>query len=306
MKRHILVVGSLNMDLVVQTPRHPQPGETLLGGPFATVPGGKGANQAVAAARLGAPIVMIGCTGDDRFGEELRQGLAADQIGINHIAVTSEAATGIALIAVDATGQNSIIVAPGANALLQPEDLQATEALFRTAAVLLVQLETPVATVTEALSLARRYRVPTLLNPAPAQPLGREILGMVDYLIPNEHEVGLLSGGEDRPAEAARQLRAQGVGSVIVTLGSAGALVVDQAGATAIAPFRVEAVDTTAAGDAFAGAFAVALYEGLSPREAAIWGAAAGAITVTRAGAQPALPRRAEVEALVAAQSQSR
>ncbi|MBP1464597.1 ribokinase [Candidatus Chloroploca sp. M-50] len=300
MKRHILVVGSLNMDLVVQAPRHPQPGETILGGPFATIPGGKGANQSVAAARLGAQVVMIGRTGDDHFGEELRQRLAADHIEINHIAVTPEAATGIALIAVDATGQNSIIVALGANALLQPEDIQAAEALFRTAAVLLVQLETPVATVTEALRLARRYRVPTLLNPAPAQPLGREILGMVDYLLPNEHEVRLLSGGKESPAEAARQLRAQGVGSVIVTLGAAGALVVDQEGATTIAPFRVEAVDTTAAGDAFAGAFAVALYEGMSPREAAIWGAAAGAITVTRAGAQPALPRRAEVEALVA------
>lgn len=305
MKRHILVVGSLNMDLVVQTPRLPQPGETILGGPFATIPGGKGANQAVAAARLGAPVIMIGRTGDDRFGEELRQRLAADRIEINHIAVTPEAATGIALIAVDATGQNSIIVAPGANALLQPEDIQATEVLFRTAAVLLVQLETPLATVTEALRLARRYRVPTLLNPAPAQPLGREILGMVDYLLPNEHEVCLLRGGEDRPAEAARQLRVQGVGSVIVTLGSAGALVVDEAGTTAIAPFRVKAVDTTAAGDAFAGAFAVALHEGLSPREAAIWGSAAGAITVTRAGAQPALPKRAEVEALIA-QGQSR
>ncbi|WP_129671957.1 ribokinase [Candidatus Chloroploca sp. Khr17] len=305
MKRHILVVGSLNIDLVVQTPQHPQPGETILGGPFATIPGGKGANQAVAAARLGAPVVMIGRTGNDHFGEELRQGLAADHIEISHIAVTSEAATGIALIAVDATGQNSIIVAPGANALLQPQDIQASEALFKTAAVLLVQLETPMATVIEALSLARRYRVPTLLNPAPAQPLGREILGMVDYLLPNEHEIRLLSGGEESPAEAARQLRAQGASSVIVTLGSAGALVVDEAGKTAIAPFGVEAVDTTAAGDAFVGAFAVALCEGLSPREAAIWGAAAGAITVTRAGAQPALPRRAEVEALVA-QGQSR
>ncbi|NCC30837.1 MAG: ribokinase [Chloroflexia bacterium] len=300
MKRHILVVGSLNMDLVVQTPRHPQPGETILGGPFATIPGGKGANQAVAAARLGAPVAMIGRTGDDRFGEELRRGLAADNIEISHITVTPEAATGIALIAVDATGQNSIIVAPGANALLQPEDIQTTEALFQTAAVLLVQLETPVATITEALRMARRYRVPTLLNPAPAQPLGHAMLGMVDYLLPNEHEVRLLRGGEACPAEAAKQLRAQGVGSVIVTQGAAGALVVDHEGSASIAPFRVDAIDTTAAGDAFAGAFAVALYEGMHPREAAIWGAAAGAITVTRAGAQPALPKRAEVEALVA------
>lgn len=295
MPGHIIVVGSLNMDLVVRAPRHPQAGETILGSDFFTAPGGKGANQAVAAARLGARVKMIGRVGADSFGEALRQTLARDGVDTTFIRRDAEAATGVALITLNAAGQNTIVVASGANGRLTPEDVAAAGGEFRAASALLLQLECPLATVSYAAALARQYDVPVILNPAPAQPLPADLLANVDYLIPNQTELALLTG-LSAGHTAAQQLLAGGARAVIVTLGEEGALVVEGAQATHLPGHQVPVVDTTAAGDAFVAAFAVALTEGCSTVEAAAWGNAAGALAVTRAGAQPSLPSRAELE----------
>lgn len=298
MAGHIVVVGSLNMDLVVRSPRHPQPGETLLGTEFHTFPGGKGANQAVAAARLGGQVKMIGRVGADAFGDALIQTLSQDGVDTRHIARLQDAPTGVALITVDAAGQNTIVVVPGANGELSPPDLLAAESAFETASVVVMQLEIPLLTVAYAADLARRRGACVVLNPAPAQPLGTT-LKQVDVLIPNQPEAALLTGAASA-RDAAKRLRASGVRSVIVTLGEDGVLVVEGETETHLPPHRVSVVDTTAAGDAFVGAFAVALAEGRSTREAAAWGNAAGALAVTRAGAQPSLPSRAELEQFLA------
>jgi ribokinase len=299
MNPSILVVGSLNMDLVVRAPRHPQPGETLLGGDFATFPGGKGANQAVAAARLGAPVRMIGRVGVDAFGDALLATLAADGVDTAHISRDHKAATGVALITVNAEGQNTIVVASGANFRVTPEDVSSAEADFESAAVVVAQLECPLPAVGRAVKLARAHGAQVVLNPAPAPPpplrsLPPELLAGVDYLIPNQNELALLTGLDD-VREAARALRASGVRCVVVTLGEAGVLVLDEAGEVALPAHSVQVADTTAAGDAFVGAFATALLQGRSAREAARWGNAAGAAAVTRAGAQPSLPTREEL-----------
>jgi ribokinase len=298
MAGHIVVVGSLNMDLVVRSPRHPQPGETLLGTEFHTFPGGKGANQAVAAARLGGQVKMIGRVGADAFGDALIQTLSQDGVYTRHIARLQDAPTGVALITVDAAGQNTIVVVPGANGELSPPDLLAAESAFETASVVVMQLEIPLLTVAYAADLARRHGACVVLNPAPAQPLGTT-LKQVDVLIPNQPEAALLTGAASA-RDAAKRLRASGVRSVIVTLGEEGVLVVEGETETHLPPHCVSVVDTTAAGDAFVGAFAVALAEGRSTREAAAWGNAAGALAVTRAGAQPSLPSRAELEQFLA------
>lgn len=301
----ICVVGSLNMDLVVATLRLPAPGETISGGPFATYPGGKGANQAVAAARLGAAVTLVGRVGDDAFGAALRTGAAQDGVDVRHVQVATGLASGVALIAVEASGQNTIIIAPGANAALTPDDVVAAAPAITAARVLLLQLESPLPTVQQAASLARAAGVQVVLNPAPACPLPAELLALVDFLIPNEHEAALLAGAAsaDDPLALAQALRASsGVSHVIVTLGAAGALLLGPEDRPLwVAAHRVNAVDATAAGDAFVAAFAVALSEGCSPQEALAWGNAAGALTVTRHGAQPALPTRAELLALLAA-----
>lgn len=301
MSGQIVVVGSLNMDLVVRAPHHPHPGETILGGAFHTFPGGKGANQAVAAARLGARVTMIGRVGTDAFGAALIQTLEQDGVDTNQVLRDTTAATGVALITVDAAGQNTIVVASGANAHVTPDDVSAAEAAFTGAAVVLLQLECPLPAVARAVELAGHHGVPVVLNPAPAQPLDAALLSGVDYLIPNQTELALLSGIEDPAATraAVTRLRSAGVHRVIVTLGADGTLVVENSAETHLAAHPVSVVDTTAAGDAFVGAFAVALTEGRSTYEAAQWGNAAGALAVTRAGAQPALPLRFEVEALL-------
>ncbi|HJW84615.1 MAG TPA: ribokinase [Anaerolineae bacterium] len=299
MTGHIVVVGSLNMDLVVRSPRHPQPGETIIGGEFRTFPGGKGANQAVAAARLGGAVTMIGRVGADAFGDALIDTLARDRVDTAHVLRDGESPTGVALITVAAaTGQNTIVVASGANARVTPGDVDAAQAAFEGASVLLLQLECPLPAVARAIELAKKRGVRVVLNPAPAQPLDPALLSGVDYLIPNQSELALLTGVQDTHAvrEAAQRLQAAGVRQVIVTLGEEGALIVEAGGETRLPAYRVQAVDTTAAGDAFVGAFAVALLEGRSTREAALWGNAAGALAVTRAGAQPSLPTRAELE----------
>jgi ribokinase len=295
MNGHIIVVGSLNMDLVVRTARHPQVGETILGNDFQTFPGGKGANQAVAAAKLGCPVRMIGKVGQDAFGDQLIRAVADSGVDTTHICREAGAATGVALITVDEGGQNTIVVASGANWRLTPDDVTAAEDAFYGASVLLLQLECPLNTVEQAIQVARKNHVQVVLNPAPAQMLDAELLESVDFLIPNQTELALLAGQESVQA-AIDVLRTHGVKCIVVTLGEEGALVVADGIQEAIPTFHVSVIDTTAAGDAFAGAFAVALSEGLSLHQAAVWGNAAGALAVTRAGAQPSLPTREEFD----------
>jgi ribokinase len=304
----IVVVGSLNMDLVVRAPQIPIPGETVLGRDFGMFPGGKGANQAVAAARQGAQVTFIGRVGADAFGRQLVIGLEAEGIDARHVGVEEGAATGVALITLDAAGENCIVVAPGANHTLMCSHIQEAEAVFRGADVLLLQLETPLASVHMAAQQAKACGVRVVLNPAPAQALPGSLLALVDVLIPNETELALLTGlpvdSLKRIEDAACTLLDQGVGSVVVTLGGRGALTVEQnQPAIHVPAFAVEVVDSTAAGDSFAGAFSVALAEGTSLHTAARRGCAAGALATTRMGAQPSIPTKTEIVQLMAAEN---
>ncbi|MGB4675938.1 MAG: ribokinase [Aggregatilineales bacterium] len=307
MPAHVVVVGSLNMDLVVRAPRIPAPGETLLGGEFHTVPGGKGANQAVAAARLGARVSMVGRLGADDFATQLLANLEAD--GIDHSAVIQDASTttGVALIVVADDGQNSIVVASGANMQVTPGDVDAAAETIAAADVLLLQLEIPLDAVQRAAEIAHEHGVPVVLNPAPARDLPADLLSRVDVLIPNESETALLTGlPVDTRAEleaAARTLLGRGVGTAILTLGARGAMLATGSSVELIPTFEVQPVDTTAAGDAFVAGFSVALAEGKPVAEAVRWGNAAGALAVTRMGAQTSLPRRAELEQLLLQQT---
>ena len=304
MTAKITVVGSLNMDLVVRASRIPAPGETIIGSDFRPVPGGKGANQAVAAARLGVQVAMVGRLGQDAFADSLRDNLA--KAGVDHTFVLQDpkAATGVALITVDDTGENSIVVASGANMRLSPTDVEAAEATIAAASVLLLQLESPLDTVTRAAEVARAHGVKAILNPAPAQPLPATLLSLVEVLIPNEGETSLLTGmpveNQDQAEAAATALRELGVGTVILTLGARGALLASQTETKLFPAFKVTPVDTTAAGDAFVAGFGVALAEGKSFAEATRWGCAAGALATTQLGAQPSLPNREELERLLA------
>jgi ribokinase len=295
MGNHIVVVGSLNMDLVVRTVRHPQIGETVIGHDFRTYPGGKGANQAVAAARLGSDVSIIGKVGNDQFGEALLQAVNTDGVNTQYIIRDSKVPTGVAFITVDDRGKNTIVVASGANAHLSPDEIDASRDAFIGASVLLLQLECPLNVVERAIDIAKQYDIRIVLNPAPAQLLDAYLLHSVDYLIPNQTELAQLSGQESTEA-AIGVLQGMGVKRLVVTLGEEGLLVVDESQREHIPAYKVQAVDSTAAGDAFAGAFAVALGEGLSIHQAAIWGTAAGALTVTKAGAQPSLPSRDEFD----------
>jgi ribokinase len=299
MPAHIIVVGSLNMDLVVRSSHHPQPGETIIGGTFSTFPGGKGANQAVAAARLGARVQMVGAVGEDAFGSELLGHLGSDGIDHRLVRRDPQAATGVALITIDAKGQNTIVVASGANLQVTAEDVAATEAIFQNAALLLIQLECPLPAVAKAIELAKKHGLIVVLNPAPAQPLSAELLSQVDYLVPNQIELAMLTGYDDIE-QAVAHLRGIGVRCVVVTLGEDGVLASSATGELRLPAHQVTVVDTTAAGDAFAGGLSVGLAEGLTLAEALALGNAAGALAVTRAGAQPSLPTRAEVNALIA------
>ena len=298
MSKPILVVGSLNMDLVVRVPRHPRPGETLLGGAFQTFPGGKGANQAVAAARLGKPVRMIGRVGADEFGDALLATLQNDGVDTRCVQQDAQAASGVALITVSADGQNTIVVAAGANGRLSAQDVTAAEAAFIDAGAVVLQLEIPLPAVEAAARLGRKHGAAVVLNPAPAQPLSDELLALADYLVPNQTELELLSGQPDLE-RGMRALMERGVRNLVVTLGERGARWVSPAGTLDAPAFAVRAVDTVAAGDAFVGAFSAALAEGRPVQEALLRGNAAGALAVTRAGAQPSLPTRAELEAFL-------
>jgi ribokinase len=301
---HVVVVGSINMDLVVSAERIPMPGETVLGHGFNTFPGGKGANQAVAAARQGAAVSFIGCIGVDSFGEELLNGLKAEHIETRNMIVSEDAPSGVALITLDSSGQNSIVVASGANSQLTSRQIRQKAGIFSDADVLLLQLETPLGTMIAAAEQAKEKNVIVVLNPAPAQPLPKELLTLVDVLVPNESETALLTG---QPVETMEQVKsgalgliAQGVASVVVTLGSRGAfLVMEDGSAIHVPSFPVDVIDTTAAGDSFVGAFAVALAGGLSLEKAVLRGCAAGALATTRLGAQPSIPTKKAVDELI-------
>jgi ribokinase len=282
----------------------PVKGETIIGGPFLTGPGGKGANQAVAAARLGADVTMVVKLGTDSFGDQAEANLVKEGIRSDFVLRTDETHTGAALIFVDAEGENMIVVAAGANELLTPEDVDQARQAVVEADVLLVELEVPMETVERAIHLAHEAGVKVLLNPAPGQPLSAEMLSMVDVLTPNETEAQIITDVPVRsPQEAeaaARQLLAQGVGTAVITLGAKGALIVTPTETEHVPGQQVEVVDTTGAGDAFNGALAVALAEGKELVEAVAFSNAAAALQVTRFGTAPAMPYRDEVEALLA------
>ncbi len=300
----ILVVGSANMDLAVQAKRLPARGETLLGGDLATFGGGKGANQAVAAARLGASVAMLGCLGADDFGVQLRGGLQAEGIDTAHLHTVAGVASGTAVITVAEDGANTIVVSPGANARLAPDHVEAARDAIDAAGLLICQLEVPLDTVLRAVALAARAGTPVLLNPAPAQPLPDALYRQVDFLILNETEAQLLTGlPVDGPAaarEAAACLLAKGVKTVIVTLGAQGAWYARGDEASHLPAPRVEAIDTTAAGDTFVGGFAAEHVRGASLRDAIEFGQQAAALSVTRQGAQASIPTQAEVRARTA------
>lgn len=291
----IVVVGSLNLDIVVRVPHQPAPGETVLGGDSIWNPGGKGANQAVAAARLGRRVAMVGRIGEDEAGRVLLASL--DREGVDHSRVVAEdSPTGLALIAVDEQGENTIVVSPGANARVSVSDVTAAEDALSKAAVTLMQLEVP----TEAVAAAARAAQGTVvLNPAPARVLPDELVRGVDVMVPNRIELAMLCGAEipqttDETVELAR--RVEGPRAVVVTLGAEGALVVEGKTWSHVPAVKVDPVDTTAAGDAFCGALADALVRGETLEGAVRWAVRAAALTCTRLGAQASLPTRAEVE----------
>jgi ribokinase len=294
---HILVAGSLNTDLVVRTPRFPQPGETLSGEDLQVIPGGKGANQAVAAARHGAQVSMLGRVGRDHFGDFLLDNLKSNHVDSRYVQ-RDDASTGTAIIIVDSNGQNSIVLSAGANGKVSPADVE--DASLPDFQLLLLQLEIPIPAVLSAARRARESGMRVVLNPAPARDLPEELISLTDYLIPNETELGLLSGmdaGNISSAErAAKSLLGRGVGNIIVTLGSQGALIVTGTQVIHVDAYTVEVVDTTAAGDAFIGGFACSVLQDKSIEESVRYGCACGALAATRFGAQPSLPAREEVE----------
>ena len=297
---NILVVGSLNTDLVVRTPRFPQPGETISGEDLQVIPGGKGANQAVAASRMGSEVSMLGRVGKDNFGDFLLENLKTNNVD-SQLVQRDDSSTGTAIIVVDANGQNSIVLSPGANGKVSSSDIE--HASFSDFDLLLLQLEIPIPTVLSAAKLAKQNGVRVLLNPAPAKELPEELISLADFLIPNETELSLLTGMEvkDIPTaeKAAHALLQRGVQNVIVTLGSNGALIVTNKSTSHISPFKVDVVDTTAAGDAFIGGFASVLDTANSLEEAVRYGCACGALATTKFGAQPSLPTKQEIERFI-------
>ncbi|MCM2459962.1 ribokinase [Pseudomonas sp. CG7] len=301
MPAKVVVIGSLNMDLVTRAPRLPRGGETLIGQSFATIPGGKGANQAVAAARLGAQVSMVGCVGSDAYGEQLRGALLVEGIDCQAVRVVEDS-SGVALIVVDDNSQNAIVIVAGANGALTAEVLDSVDAVLQSADVIICQLEVPDATVGHALKRGRELGKIVILNPAPAsRALPADWYACVDYLIPNESEAAVLSGLAVESLEtaeaAAAHLIAAGAGKVIVTLGAQGLMFANGASFEHFPAPRVKAVDTTAAGDTFVGGFAAALAGGKNEVEAIRFGQAAAALSVTRSGAQPSIPTLLDVQA---------
>ncbi|MEB0140456.1 MULTISPECIES: ribokinase [unclassified Undibacterium] len=299
MKPSITVVGSVNMDLVFRTPRMPAIGETLQGREFHQIPGGKGANQAVAAARQGAQVQFIGAVGADGFGEFSRHCLAAEGIDLTHLTTVDGIATGVAGILVADDGNNSIVIAAGANATLSVTQVEHGRAAISAANLLICQLETPLPSVTRAIEIAHAAGVPVILNPAPAQALNGALLKQVDYLILNETEATQLSGvavcSAESAAAAAQALLQMGAGCVILTMGGDGTVLSELNGTRFLAAITVDVVDTTAAGDTFVGAFAVGLASGLTVFDACTQAQYAAALTVTQLGAQTSIPQQQAV-----------
>ncbi|MBS3820956.1 MAG: ribokinase [Planctomycetes bacterium] len=302
----ILVIGSINMDLVVRTPAMPAPGETVLGSDVTTSPGGKGANQAVAAQRLGGMVTMIARVGDDAFGETLKNGLAEEGIDVAYVTVTESTPTGVAFIMVDRQGENSIVVASGANHAVTPDDVYTHEQLFDEHDVLVLQLELPCPTVRAAIDLARRHGLKTLLDPAPAMKQFPDELCCVDVISPNVNEAEILTGKKaveerDRIDKlVASELIQRGAKNAVLKLGSRGSLVVCADGHMyRVPPYKVEVVDTTAAGDAFTAGLAVSLAQGRGLHESARLANAAGSLACTTLGAQSAMPTAYQVKMLM-------
>lgn len=298
----IVVVGSSNTDMVVKAEQIPAPGETVLGGEFMTAGGGKGANQAVAAARLGADVTFVARVGRDQFGDSAVDGFEKEGIRTEFVTRDEDARSGVALICVDRHGENAIVVAPGANSRLTPEHVRGAVEAIRQADVLLLQLEIPVDSVLAAAEMAKQAGATVILNPAPARDIPDSLLEMVDVITPNETEAAMLAGlastGGMPPGDIGRRLAAKSACDVVLTLGAKGAEVISKDEAYLLDAVKVEPVDTTGAGDSFNGALAVALAEGKGLSEAVKFAIKAAAITVTRVGAQPSLPTRAEVEAM--------
>jgi len=303
-KKPIVVVGSINMDLVGTADHIPAAGETILGTDFQMHPGGKGANQAVAAARLavssGVPVQMIGQLGSDDIGSQLRAGLSKAGVDVTPVGAV-KGASGVALITVAANGENSIVVAPGANSQVTPAWLDQQAAYIRKAGIVLAQLEIPLETVVHLAKLCAEANVPLILDPAPARELPPELFKQVAWFTPNETEAAHYIGETEKNLNrSAKQLQAKGIGGVILKLGAKGSFLATKSGTEArIQPFEVQAVDSTGAGDAFNGAFAAALMLGQSPLEAAIFASAASAISVTRKGAQASMATLAEVHQML-------
>jgi len=297
--KKIIVLGSTNTDMVVKAARLPAPGETILGGNFLMNPGGKGANQAVAASRLGGDVVFIAKVGDDLFGREAKTLFAKEGICTDYVLTDNTEPSGVALIMVDAQGENCISVASGANGALSAEDIEVARGVIEKAGVLLMQLETPVGTVLCAAQWASAKGVPVVLNPAPACELPDELLQCLSMITPNETEAELLTGvkvtDETSAARAAKALCAKGVKRVVITMGSKGAFVYSDGQGMIVPAVKVKAVDTTAAGDVFNGALAVALTEDHPLAAAISFAAKASAISVTRMGAQASAPYRNEI-----------
>lgn len=303
--KKIVVVGSSNTDLVIRVPEIPRPGETLIGGQFRTFPGGKGANQAVAAARAGGEVIFIAAVGDDSYGEEALKGYRLDHINTENIKVCRGTPSGVAMITLSQQGENAIAVASGANALLLPEDLDDAEEAFEEADVMLIQLEIPLETVGKAVELCREFQTKVILNPAPAAELPGEIISGCDILTPNQSEAERLTGirvvNGDGAAKAARILHDRGVKATIITLGPEGAFLSDGvSGLEGMIPgFSVRAVDTTAAGDVFNGYLAVGVAGGMPLEEAVRTAHAAAALSVQGMGAQSSVPTREETLAFL-------
>jgi ribokinase len=299
-KPKIVVVGSSNMDLVVKSPRIPAKGETILGGDFIMTPGGKGANQAVAAAKLGAVVYFVAKLGDDIFGRQSLSNFQKVGIRTDYIVQTEEAPSGVALITVDDAGDNMIVVAPGANLKLSLEDVKKAQSAITSSGAVAAQLEVPLETVECTAKLANDAGVPFILDPAPAQKLSGEFLRMVDVLTPNETEAEILTGikvtDENSAMVAAKNLLDRGVKAVILTMGSKGYILATKDGVEFVPSVKVDAVDTTAAGDAFTGSLAIGMAQGKTLGDAALFANHAAALSVTKMGAQSSMPNAGQVE----------
>ena len=295
-RKPIVVVGSVTMDMVTLTPRIPRTGETVIGTGFGTTPGGKGANQAVAAARLGYPVQMVGKVGDDLYGPALLENLAAAGVGTAAVE-TAAGPSGLAPIFLSESGENAIVVVPGANGKVDPALIDRHAGLIRSAGMVLCQLEIPMETVSHLLAVCAAAHVPVMLDPAPAAMLPEELWKNVVWFTPNETEAAFYIGESLSPEDGAKHLLARGLKGVVLKRGSEGSFVAVAGGEAAFAPpFKVDVIDTVGAGDCFNGAFAVALLEGIDPWASARFASAAAAISVTRRGAQASMPSRAEVD----------